>query len=364
MIRILDRYIAREFLKLFFLALAILVALAVLVNLFERLHRYVLWKASAPDVMLYYFYTIPREVLSMAPLALLIASFLSVGKLNQNYEFLAMQLGRLHPVRAVLPVIILALAITSGLFVLQEEIASQASEVALRFKQKRIWKEYAKFYRAPTQDIWYLAGPDRILYVALLEGEKGEMQGVSLFQFSPDFTLVQRTDATKAQWREGRWILTEARVRRFFGGGTDVDVAEVPEMPLRLKATPTDLARVEKKVGEMSYRELRRYIRRLTVRGVDARRYAADLFAKPAMLAVNFIMALLGIAVAFRVGRRGLLIHVGTCIGLAALYWLLFSFALPLARNEVLHPLLVVWTPNAIFGSVALLGLFRLRPRI
>jgi lipopolysaccharide export LptBFGC system permease protein LptF len=55
---------------------------------------------------------------------------------------------------------------------------------------------------------------------------------------------------------------------------------------------------------------------------------------------------------------------VGTCITVAFLYWLLFSIALPLARNEVLPPLLVVWLPNMIFGSVAVLGLVRTRPRV
>lgn len=364
MIRILDRYLTREFLKLFCLALAILVALSVLVNLFEKLHRYVVWKATALDVIIYYFYTIPREILRMAPLALLIAAFLCVGRLNQNYEFLAMQLARLHPLRAVLPIIILSLAITSGLFVLQEEVASKASEAALRFRHKRIIKDYPTFFRARSQDIWYLAGPNGILHIGLLDTTKGEMQDVSLFQFSPDFSLVQRTDATKAHWRGGGWILTDARIRRFSGGKADVSITEVPEMPLRLTVTPTELSRVEKKVGEMSYRELRRHIRRLTRSGVDARHYVADLVAKPAMLAVNIIMVLLGIVFAFRVGRKGLLLHIGTCIAAAFLYWLSFSVALPLGRNDVLPPLLVVWIPNAIFGSVALLGLLRLRPRI
>lgn len=361
--RILDRYIAREFLKVFGLALAVLVALSLLVNLFERLHRYVVWGASGPDVMIYYFYTLPHETLRMAPLALLIASFLSVGRFNRNYEFLAMQLARLHPLRAVLPVILLSLVITFGLHVMQEEIAPEASETALRILHQRIRKDSA-FHRTRSQDIWYLAGSDRILHIGLLETRKGEMQDVSLFQFSPDFTLVQRIDAGTARWREGRWVLSEVRIRRFSGGGVDMSVEEVPEMPFELKATPVDLARVEKKVEEMSYGELKRYIRRLTRSGVDARRYVADLLAKPAMLTINFIMALLGIVFAFRVGRHGLFVHVGTCISAAFLYWLLFSLALPLARNDVLPPLLVVWIPNAIFGSVALLGLLRPRPRI
>ncbi|MFQ5881328.1 MAG: LPS export ABC transporter permease LptG [Candidatus Methylomirabilales bacterium] len=363
MIRIVDWYVARDFLKLFGFALAILVGISIIVNVFEKLHRYVAWGALASDVAIYYMYTLPKWTLRVAPVALLIAAFLCVGRLSRNYEFLALQMARLHPLRVVLPIIILALGITLCLSVIQEEIAPEASETALRIRHKRIRKDSA-FHRTRSQDIWYLAGSDRILHISSLEARKGQMQEISLFQFSSDFALVQRIDATKARWEEGRWILSEARVHHFWGGGVEASIEEVPEIAILLKATPDDLARVEKNAEEMSYRELKRYIRRLSRSGVDTRRYLADLLAKPAMLTANFIMALLGIVFAFRVGRQGLFVHVGTCIAAAFLYWLFFSFALPLARNEVLPPFLVVWFPNVVFGGVSFFGLLRSRPRI
>ncbi len=363
MTRILDRYIARDFVKLFCLALMVLLAISIIVHLFERIHRYVAWGASAADVMTYYFYTIPRETLRIAPVALMLASFLSVGRLSRNFEFLAMQMARLHPLRVVLPVILLALAITGSLHLLQEEVTPKASETAFQILQQRIRKS-PKFYRTRRQDIWYLAGSDQILHIDLLRTGKGEMRGVSFFQFSPDRVLLKRTQAERGRWKDGRWILSGVRIHHFSVEETDASITEVPEMPIQLEATAEDLARVEKPVEEMSYGELRRYINRLTRSGVDARRYLADLAAKPAMLVTNFIMTLLGIAFAFRVGRQGLFIHVGTCIATAFFYWLLFSIALPLARNDVLPSVLGVWLPNAIFGCVAFLGVVWSRPRI
>ncbi|HET7853189.1 MAG TPA: LptF/LptG family permease [Candidatus Methylomirabilis sp.] len=363
MIRILDRYIGRDFLKLFCLTLAVLVATAVLVNLFERLHRYVASGVSVSSILSYYFYTLPREALRLSPFALLIASFLSVGKFNRNHELLAMQMARLHPLRAVLPIVLLALVITAVLSVVQEVIAPGASEVALQIKHQQT-KQDTPFRRTRSQDIWYLAGPDRILHIDLLDTRKGEMVDVSLFQFSPGFVPVERIEAARGQWRDGRWVLSDVRIHRFSGGGIEMTVAEVPELLLELDATPEDLAVVEKEVAEMGYVELKRYIERLTRGGVDARRYVADLAAKPATLAVNFIMALIGIVIAFRVGRQGFFVHMGTCITAAGLYWFLSSMTLQLARNEVLPPLLLVWLPNVIFGGLAFFGLLRSQPRI
>ena len=363
MIRILDRYLGGEFLKLFCLVLPVLVTVSILVNLFEKLHVYVVWGASAFDIMSYYFYTLPRETLRHTPFALLIASFLSVGKFNWNHELLAMQMGRAHPLRAVLPVILLALTITAGLYLVQEKIAPGASELALRIRHQRMKKD-AAFHRTRAQDIWYLAGPDRILHIELLDTRKGEMLDVSLFQFSPDFVPIERIEAARGQWRDGRWVLSGVQIHRFSGGGIEMSVAEVQEMPLELDANPEDLAVVEKEVAEMGYAELKRYIQRLTRGGVDARRYVADLAAKPATLAVNFIMALIGIVIAFRVGRQGFFVHMGTCITAAGLYWFLSAMALQLARNDVLPPLFLVWLPNLIFGGLAFFGLLRSQPRI
>jgi lipopolysaccharide export LptBFGC system permease protein LptF len=150
---------------------------------------------------------------------------------------------------------------------------------------------------------------------------------------------LQRIEADKGRWKAGSWILSGVRIHRFSDGGADVNVTEVPEMPMQLKATPEDLARVEKEPKEMSSRELKRYIQRLAQSGEDTRRYAADLLAKRAIL-------------------------MGTCIITAVLYYVLFFLALPLARKDVLPPLLLVWLPNVIFGGIALVGLLRPRPRV
>lgn len=364
MIRTLDRYMGQDFLKLLVLTLTLFVAVSLLVDVFENLHDYIIHGASASDVALYYLYRIPRVTLHVAPMALLIASFLCVGKFNRNYEFLAMQMARLHPLRAVLPVVVLALGVTVCLYVIQEEIAPKATETTLRIRHERLKKRKFPFHRTRNQDIWYLGGPNRILHIGFLETSKSEVQEVSLFQFSPDFVPLERVEADKGRWENGHWVLSGVRIHLFSNGGTDMTVTEVPEMPIHLQATPTDLARIEKEAKEMSSRELKRYIQRLAKSGEDTRRYMADLLAKPAILAVNFIMALLGIVIAFRVGRQGLMIHMGTCLAAAFLYWLLFYFAQPLARKDYLPPLFLLWFPNVMFGGIALLGLLRPRPRI
>src|SRR3970040_987779 len=125
------------------------------------------------------------------------------------------------------------------------------------------------------------------------------MLDVSLFRFSPQFVPIEQIEAARGRWMDGRWILSNVRIHRFSEGGIEMSIAEVREMPVQLDATPEDLAVVEKGVEEMGYWQLKGYITRRPRGGGPPRRYAADLGAKPATLAVNFVMALLGIVIAF-----------------------------------------------------------------
>jgi len=60
-------------------------------------------------------------------------------------------------------------------------------------------------------------------------------------------------------------------------------------------------------------------------------------------------------------GRRGVLVGVGLSLVLALLYWSLIGFMKNLGYVHILPPFLAVWTPNLLFGSLALFLIARIR---
>src|SRR5574337_237510 len=105
--RILDRYLAQEFLRVFAFSLAILLALAAIVDLFDRLSRF--RDVSGMVVIQYYLQRLPWFGLQVMPVAVLLAALFSLGQMTRQNELLAMKMGHLDAFRIVVPVLLLGL---------------------------------------------------------------------------------------------------------------------------------------------------------------------------------------------------------------------------------------------------------------
>src|SRR5574337_1952425 len=104
--RILDRYLAREFLRVFVFALAVLLALAAIVDLFVRLSRFL--DVSGMVVIQYYLQRLPWFGLQVMPVAVLLAALFSLGHMTRQNELLAMKMGHLSFLRIIVPLLVLS----------------------------------------------------------------------------------------------------------------------------------------------------------------------------------------------------------------------------------------------------------------
>jgi lipopolysaccharide export system permease protein len=357
--RILDRYLLREALKALLLALAILTSVYVLVNLLENVGRFLQAGARLKDVTLYYLLLIPKVLPEVTPVSVLLACVLSLGTLARHNEVLAMRMGHASTLRIAAPLLLLGAAVCATLWAVTEWVAPRTTALALDLSETRLGKA-SKYRRTRENDIWYRAGEEMLLHIGILQVREGILREVTVFRLGPAFALIERVDAPVARWEGAGWILEGATVRRFADGRL-VDVRTGGRYPLTLSEGPEDFRRIERDPAEMGFQELRRHIRRLLASGANVRRLLADLHAKPALAVLPLLMALIGVAAALRVGRRGLMVSLAPCVLVAFLYWLTFSFSLSLGRGEVLLPWIAAWLPNAAFGTAGLALLIRSR---
>ena len=356
--RLLDRYIARECLKIILLCLVVFMGVYVVVDLFEKFSRFL--EAKVPPVLIlrYYLFSLPNIFTQVLPVAVLLASLLSLGGMARHNEVLAMKMGQVSTLRIALPCIGVGLAASVAAWTATEYVAPRTNERALN-----IWRTEVRHLPAhritQDSDIWYRARGDRFVHISLIETQSGLIQGMSIFELSPSFDLVERVDASEATWTEGRWTLRS-------GYRLDLDQQPVRIEPFRtmgiaLDEGPEEFARVARSPEEMSYVQLREYIQRLVSSGVNATRYRVDLYAKVATTLVSLVMALIGVSFGLRTSKAGVMLWVGACIPIGFLYWMLLSLGIALGRGGALPPLVAAWLPNLVFGATGLLSLWRLR---
>jgi len=356
--RLLDRYIARECLKILLLCVVVFLGVYVIVDLFEKLSRFLEARVPPGLILRYYLFSLPTIFTQVLPVAVLLASLLSLGSMARHNEILAMKMGQVSTLRTALPCLGIGLLAGLAAWMATEHVAPRTSERALN-----IWRTEVR--RLPAHritrdsDIWYRARGNRFVHISLIEAQSGLIRGISVFDLSPDFDLVERLDAREATWAAGRWTLRHGY--RLELEQEPVRIEPFQEMAVPLSEGPEEFARVARSPEEMSYGQLRDYIQRLVSSGVNATRYRVDLYAKPATALVSLVMAMMGVSFGLRTGKAGVMLWVGACIPMGFLYWMLLSLGFALGRGGVLPPLVAAWIPNLVFGTAGLISLWRLR---
>lgn len=344
--RILDRYLATQFLRVFIFSLIVFQAVYLIVDLFDRLSTFL--DASGLVIIQYYFYRLPWVGFQVLPMAVLLASLLSLGTLARNNELLAMKMGRLSSLRIVAPLVILGVLISLVTVLLGESLIPRMNERALNVFRIKV-KKVPAFQRTKDNDIWYRANDALFLHISLIEVSTGTVRGLTVFELSPDFQLRRRIDAREATWEAGRWLLKDGYASRIGPDGAH-QLDYFAQLSLDLEDKPSDLARVVRESEEMNSAELREYIAKLVKSGVSSIRYQVDLAAKSSLSFASAVMALIGIAFALRAGKGGVMALAGACIVVGVSYWLLLSLSISLGRGGVLTPMVAAWLPNALFS--------------
>jgi lipopolysaccharide export system permease protein len=356
--RLLDRYIARECMKILLLCLVVFMGVYLIVDLFEKFSRFLGAQMPPALILRYYLLRVPKIFTEVLPVAVLLASLLSLGGLARHNELLAMKMGQVGTLRIALPCMVLGLLASGSAWVITEYVAPRTNERALEIERTQV-RRLPAHQTTRDSDIWYRAQGNRFVHIALIETQSGLIRGMSVFQLSPSFDLTQQTDAREATWENDGWKLRDGY--RLDLTPAPVRVTPFQTMRIALSERPEEFARVARSPEEMSYIQLRHYIDRLVQSGVSATRYRVDLYAKVAIALVSLVMALIGVSFGLRTGRGGAMIWVGVCIPMGFLYWMLLSVAVSLGRGGVLPPFVAAWLPNFVFGLGGLFSLWRLR---
>jgi lipopolysaccharide export system permease protein len=345
--KIIEKYIIKEIARLFFIVLAAVVGIYLMVDFFEKIDNFISAGLDPFKAVLFFIYKIPLVFTQVLPLALLIAVLVALGLMSRNNEIVALKSSGVSMNFLLKPIIVLGLLSTGVLFVLSEIIVPVSVP-----KANGIWvKDVKKKQMVTTKEknIW-IRGNDRLVHIKYYNPVSGEFFGLSLYYFDEAFNLVRRIDATYGTYHQGKWIFHNVmeQVKNPGNGTFKTRLYEKKEEPLDL--VPEDLQHVSKKSEEMGFSELKDYIKKTEMEGFDAMPFRVDLYAKTAFPFVCVILSLLGTGIGLKRSiREGLPVGIAYGIGIAFLYWMFHSFCLSLGYGGLLPPIVSAWMTNLVF---------------
>lgn len=356
--KILTRYIVREFLKIFALTLAAFVSLYLIIDIFEQLGRLMTHHVQFGEGLTYFLCKIPFIFYQVTPVAVLVATLISLGIFVKHNELTAAMAGGIGALRFSLPLFIIALAISILNFMLSESVIPLSNQKVIALEQALEGTDKKTTFA--QESIWFRDNMN-IYSINYIEPNKGVLKGLTMYKLDNNFNIVKRLDAREVNWINGAWVAAESRLLSFQEDKT-LSASKAAGNIIPLAEKPEDLKNIEQLADEMNFRELMRYVKKLKREGYVAARYIVDLHSKISFPLVSIIMVMLGMPFALKSGRHGgIAVGVGISIIVGFSYWVVFAINTSLGYNGIIPPLLAAWLTNFIFAGLGILMLSYVR---
>ncbi|HKW89841.1 MAG TPA: LptF/LptG family permease [Candidatus Acidoferrales bacterium] len=353
---VFDVYILRSFFYWMGLMLAGFIVLSDAFTLFDLLPDISRQHASFFIIADYFAHLLPLTVYQLLPLAALVGTLATLGLLAKNNEVTAFKACGISLFRLSVPLILVGLLLTAGMFLLDDTILPYANQRqdALR---DQIKGRPAETYFQPTHQ-WIYGENNQVFNYQLFDPDHDLFGGLNIFEIDPaTFELRRRVFASRASWEPslGAWVLESGWVRDFNGGTVTTYVPFRAETLDELTEKPSYFKREVRQYYQMNWRQLRAYIRGLQQAGFDTSRLSVEWHKKFAYPLITTIIMFLGIPFAFLIGTRGATGGIALAIGIGIVYWSTAALFEALGSVGQLPSFLAGWAPDGIF---AFLGLY------
>ena len=347
--KLLDRYILKKFLLIFGLCLLAFLVIFNIVDLIEKLDKFL--KADMPSnlIALFYLYQLPYYLNLALPMALLLAAVFTIGLLSKHNELDAIKSSGISLYRVSIPLLITGILISIGSFFFEDAVVIPATRRRIDIEAHNM---HRRKYIPKTffTNIMYQDSPTCNIVIGNFSTKDNIAQNVTI-QYNDQFRLVRRIDARKMVWLPDQqlWQLFDYKVRSFDQDGTEIVAAASSDTLIQLNLQPEDIVKSDLNPEGMRYRELAYFIKRLQESGNDARKWEVNKHFKLAFPFTNFIVILFGVPLAAAKPHKGIAFGAGMSLLAIFIYYGFIKLGQVLGYKGILSPLLAVWLGNIVF---------------
>lgn len=345
--KLIDRYILKNFLLTLLFSLVVLCVIFIIVNLIEKMDKFIDNKLGFMDIARYYMYFLPDILKMLIPVAVLISSLFTVGRLSNLNEVTAMKSGGMSLYRLMLPFVIVATMISLGHLYFNAWLVPQAN------KHKFLMEN--KFMNNSNEEIisnfYYRESPEINISIGFYEPTSSIAYNTSIEYYSPrpKQRLVKKLSARSMQWDSAKkvWNLQNVIVRKF--DSSSVTAERVDDMPIKLNADGNRMQEIQKQQSQMTYPEIRDYLNFLRAGGKDITRLETEYYANYSFPFANLILIFFSIPFASVKKKNGLAVQIAAAMAIGFTYLVFWQVGQSVGIAMQLNPMISGWLANIIF---------------
>jgi len=359
MLKKLDIYIIKKFLGAYFLSIILIMSIAIVIDLTEKLDNFYATNLELSTIIFdYYINFIPYYANLFSSLFTFISVIFVTSKMAFNSEIIAMLASGISLKRILFPYFIAAGIIALITFFIGGYIIPPGNKVRYEFEQKYIKKKPAE---KTIRNIQLKVSTNQIAYI-----ERFELEDNTGYRFSLDTfegkTLVSRTTSNTIHWDSTYvWTLINYTKRDFVGLKEELSMGDKTTITINMK--PSDFGGIKNQYEHLSNPALKAHIEEQTQRGTAGLNlYKLEYEKRYALPFAAFVLTLIGVSLGSRKVRGGTGLHILIGFMLSITYVLSTMISSSLTVKAGFNPMVAIWSPNVVYFLIGLY-LYKIAPK-
>ncbi len=356
--RILDRYILKSVMHIFFSCIFVFLFLYIIIDLLSNLEDILKQQVTLILLIRYYLSYLPVMFVQVSPFACLLSTVYTFGKLNHNNEIIAMRSSGLSILEIARNVLIFGFLISLLVFWVSDRFVPSALTENQNIKaQMDSGVKKNKSLETITNLSMY-GLKNRLFFIRRFSPAAETMEGITILEHDENQNLTHKIVASRGVYQNGLWKFSQCITYNFDHNGQVVDEpGYFEEEIMNIPETPRDFASLRQKPELMNIKEMQDYIWRLSKSGATTviRNLNVDLYQRFMMPFTSIIIIFLGIPFSLMMRKRATgMSAIGVSIIVGFLYYVLDAVCLAIGKSGLLMPSLAASLSHIIVLSGSL----------
>lgn len=371
--RLLDRYLLRELLVPFGYCLIGFLVFWISSDAFAQLADFQKQRLKFGDVIEYYFVRVPEMMVTVLPVAFLLALLYALTNHARHHELTAIRAAGVGLARLAAPYFALGFVLSLLVFVINERWAPQSLEAAAEIFTRhqpvkagaapRDWEPKLGFQNFRDRRSWFIENYNFVT---------AEMIRTHIVWARPDGSKMEIL-AERGHYAGQAWVFTNVTVLEYAAEPGSVPTqSQTPSIAMPVFTETPEQIRSEIKVNKLTdLRSIRKV--HLSIQEIlDYKRLHPGDDRKSAMLDTKLhgrlaapwtCLVVVFIALPFGAvsGRRNVAVGVASSIIICFAYFVLQQLALALGTGGHVPPWVAAWAPNGLFAALGIVLAWRIR---
>ncbi|MDH5716404.1 MAG: LptF/LptG family permease [Spirochaetia bacterium] len=346
-IKILDKYIFYNFLKLFLGSFILLIGVGMISKVMETLSVMVKFKGSAIHILKYYYLNLPNMVTIITPAALLFSVAYSIAMFSKNNELTVIMTSGKSFKRILLPLVVFSFILSFGLLWFNEMVTAPSNFKA--YDELTLIRGRSHVHRLYNQSNFEVRADTRYYHIGKFVAKREEALGVHIIEFSKEGIVKNIIEGEKVKISPGKWLFQDGNITSFSENGELTKREYFKKKEFNIPESAEYFHAVEKRFEETNIFDLMTFIKEKKERGESFLEYEVEFYWHLGYPFICFFLVFLGGIMGSYLKKGAISQSVGLAVLMSTIYYLIMYFGKSLGNSGILPPILAGSIANIVF---------------